>query len=98
MNLLCRFSAVLFLVFMFLGSPTIAAAAYPEKPIEFVTHSAPGGGSDIFARHIANLMEKEKIVSVPLVVVNKSGGSGAVAVAYVAPKKGDAYTIFATSP
>ncbi|MBA4423221.1 MAG: hypothetical protein C0390_09010 [Syntrophus sp. (in: bacteria)] len=81
-------------------SPAFLAAAgpYPEKTIEFVTHSAPGGGSDIFSRHIANLMEKEKLVPVPLVVVNKSGGSGAIAVAYVAPKAGDSYTIFATSP
>jgi putative tricarboxylic transport membrane protein len=90
---------ILILASMILVSATFAVAGpYPEKPIEFVTHSAPGGGSDIFARHIANLLEKEKIVTVPVVVVNKSGGSGAVAVAYVAPKKGDAYTIFATSP
>ncbi len=92
-------SALMALASMVLGAAALAVAGpYPEKPIEFVTHSAPGGGSDIFARHIANLMEKEKIISVPLVVVNKSGGSGAVAVAYVAPKKADAYTIFATSP
>jgi putative tricarboxylic transport membrane protein len=90
---------ILILASMILVPATFAVAGpYPEKPIEFVTHSAPGGGSDIFARHIANLLEKEKIVSVPVVVVNKAGGSGAVAVAYVAPKKGDAYTLFATSP
>lgn len=90
---------ILILTSMILASAPLAVAGpYPEKNIEFVTHSAPGGGSDIFARHIANLLEKEKIVSVPLVVVNKSGGSGAVAVAYVAPKKGEAYTLFATSP
>lgn len=90
---------ILILTSLVLASAVVAmAAAYPEKAVELVTHSAPGGGSDIFSRHIVNLMEKEKIVSVPLVVVNKSGGSGAVAVAYVAPKAGDAYTIFATSP
>lgn len=91
--------AILVLVFIAAGiSPLAAAAPYPEKPIEFVTHSAPGGGGDIFARHIANLIEKEKIVPVPMVVVNKSGGSGAVGVSYVASKKGEPYTIFATSP
>ncbi|TSA46121.1 MAG: tripartite tricarboxylate transporter substrate binding protein [Deltaproteobacteria bacterium] len=97
MNILCRFSVALFLVFMFLGSPTIVAAAYPEKPIEFVTHSAPGGGSDIFARRVADMAAQNKIFSVPLVVVNKSGGSGAVATGYVATKKDEPYMIFATT-
>lgn len=97
MKVLCRCSAVLFLAFMFLGSPTIAAAAYPEKPIEFVTHSAPGGGSDIFARRVADMAAQAKIFPVPLVVVNKPGGSGAVATGYVATKKDEPYMIFATT-
>jgi putative tricarboxylic transport membrane protein len=98
MNCMKRFT-ILALVFIAAGiSPLAVAGPYPEKPIEFVTHSAPGGGGDIFARHIANLIEKEKIVPVPMVVVNKSGGSGAVGVSYVASKKGESYTIFATSP
>jgi len=97
MHILCRFSAVLFLAFMLLGSPTLAAAAYPEKPIEFVTHSAPGGGSDIFARRVADIAAQNKIFPVPLVVVNKPGGSGAVATGYVATKKDEPYMIFATT-
>ena len=97
MNILCRFSVVLFLAFMFSGSPTLAVAAYPEKPIEFVTHSAPGGGSDIFARRVADMAAQNKIFPVPLVVVNKSGGSGAVATGYVATKKDEPYMIFATT-
>jgi putative tricarboxylic transport membrane protein len=98
MNYLKLFVVAVFVFVMAGIALPVGAASYPEKPVEFVTHSAPGGGSDIFARHIANLMEKEKIVSVPMVVVNKSGGGGAIGVAYVAPKKGEAYTIFATSP
>jgi putative tricarboxylic transport membrane protein len=89
--------AIFVLASMVLGTAAPAVAAYPEKPIEFVTHSAPAGGSDIFARRVADLVGQQKIVPVPLVVVNKSGGSGAVATAYVATKKGDPYTIFATS-
>jgi putative tricarboxylic transport membrane protein len=98
MKLLRKLSAILFLASIVLGSFTLAAAGpYPEKPIEFVTHSAPGGGSDIFARHISDLIAKAKIFPVSLVVVNKSGGSGAIATAYVATKKADPYTIFATT-
>ncbi|MDI7261107.1 MAG: tripartite tricarboxylate transporter substrate binding protein [Thermodesulfobacteriota bacterium] len=89
---------VLVLTFLFLSSSyLVAAAAYPEKPIEFVTHSAPGGGSDIFIRHIIDMMGKEKLLPVSLVPMNKSGGSGAVATAFVGTKKGDPYTIFATT-
>ncbi len=88
----------LVLASVILGSAILAAAApYPEKPIEFVTHSAPGGGSDIFARRIADMIGQQKLIPVPLVVVNKSGGSGAVATAYVATKKGEPYMIFATT-
>ncbi|MDZ4164879.1 MAG: tripartite tricarboxylate transporter substrate binding protein [Smithellaceae bacterium] len=97
MKLFCRSLIVLVTVFCFFGLVTSAVAAYPEKPVELVTHSAPGGGSDIFSRHIIDMMVKEKILPVPLVVLNKSGGSGAVATAYVAMKKDDPYTIFATT-
>lgn len=85
------------LALMVLGFAAPAVAAYPEKPIEFITHSAPGGGSDVFARRVADMIGKEKLIPVPLVVINKSGGGGAVAVAYVASKKNDPNMIFATT-
>ncbi len=98
MKLFRQFLSILVLTFLFVGSSYfVAAAAYPEKPVEFVTHSAPGGGSDIFIRHIIDMAGKEKLLPVSLVPMNKSGGSGAVATAYVATKKGDPYTIFATT-
>jgi tripartite-type tricarboxylate transporter receptor subunit TctC len=37
-----------------------AAASFPEKPIEFTVPFAAGGGSDIMARTIAAMMEKER--------------------------------------
>ena len=37
------------------------SAGFPEKPIEFTVPFAAGGGSDIMARTIAVMMEKEKI-------------------------------------
>lgn len=65
----------------------------PDKPIEFVVQAAAGGGSDIFARNIARVLADEKIVTVPINVVNKPGGSGAVAYSYVNTKKGDPHVI-----
>jgi putative tricarboxylic transport membrane protein len=65
----------------------------PEKAVEFVVQAAAGGGSDIFARSLAKIMADEKIVTVPINVVNKPGGSGAVAYSYLRQKKGDPHVI-----
>jgi putative tricarboxylic transport membrane protein len=70
----------------------------PAKPVDFVVHTGPGGGNDVLARAIATMMEQEKLVPVRMNVVNKPGGSGAVAAAYMYGKKDDPYTVgFVTS-
>ena len=61
----------------------------PTRPIEVVVHTGPGGGSDVLARAMALMMEKEKLLPVRMQVVNKPGGGGVVAPAYLAEKKGD---------
>jgi len=74
--------------------PNVPASSWkPERPIEFVVQAAAGGGSDIFARTIAKIMTSEKIVTVPVNVVNKPGGSGAVAYSYLRTKRGDPHVI-----
>jgi putative tricarboxylic transport membrane protein len=65
----------------------------PSKQIEAVVHTGPGGGSDLFARAIAEMLQKEKLISQRMQVVNKSGGGSAVAMSYLAEKKGDTHTI-----
>jgi putative tricarboxylic transport membrane protein len=65
----------------------------PTRPVELVVHTGPGGGSDVFARAITVMFEREKLVPVRVNVVNKTGGNGNVAIAYLAEKKGDLNTI-----
>ena len=65
----------------------------PTRPVEVVVHTGPGGGSDLLARAVADMMEKEKLLPVRMQVVNKTGGGGAVAAAYLAEKKGDQNTL-----
>ena len=65
----------------------------PSKQIEAVVHTGPGGGSDILARAIAEMLQKEKLITQRMQVVNKSGGGSAVAMSYLAEKKGEAHTI-----
>jgi putative tricarboxylic transport membrane protein len=71
----------------------VEAQSYPSKPIEFVVHTAPGGGTDLFARSISEFMAREKVFSQPFVVSNKPGGSGAIAFNYVKGKRGDGHVV-----
>jgi putative tricarboxylic transport membrane protein len=75
-----------------------AAEWKPTKPVEVIVHTGPGGGSDVLARAIVTMMEKEKLAPTRMQVVNKPGGNGAVAAAAIAEKKDDPHTIgFITS-
>src|SRR6185503_2386976 len=76
--------------------PTPAAAQQPTRAAEFVISTAPGGGSDIYARAMQAIIEKEKLSPQPVQPVNKEGGSGAVAFTYVFEKKGDMHYIMIT--
>jgi putative tricarboxylic transport membrane protein len=70
-----------------------ALAFLPSGPIEVVVHSAPGGGSDVFARALADIITQEKLLSQPLQIVNKTEGAGLEAMAYLVEKKGADHTI-----
>ena len=74
-------------------SPRAQRRSSRTKPVEFVVHTGPGGGNDVLARAIAAMAEKENLLPVRMQVVNKPGGNGAVAAAYLAEKKGDPHTI-----
>jgi putative tricarboxylic transport membrane protein len=65
----------------------------PTRTVEVVVHTGPGGGSDLLARAVATMMEKEKLLPVRMQVVNKTGGGSAVAAAYLAEKAGEQHTI-----
>lgn len=71
------------------------AMAWPDRPIELVVGFAAGGGTDITARTLSAYLEKELGGSV--VVINKPGASGAVALAMVARAKPDGYTLAMTN-
>ena len=70
-----------------------AAQLYPSRPIELVSPTGPGGGSDLVARTVADIVAKEKLLPQVMVVQNRAGGGGAVGQTYVAGKRGDPYTI-----
>jgi len=92
-----RIAAAALVAALFAACPVLADWK-PTKPVDFVVHTGPGGGNDILARAIATMFEQEKLVTVRMNVVNKPGGGGAVAAAYVYGKKDDPNTVgFVTS-
>ena len=72
------------------------AVIQPSHPVEFVISTAPGGGSDIYARAMATIIETKKFSPQPVTPLNKEGGSGAVAFQYVYEKTGDMHYVMIT--
>jgi len=73
-----------------------AAAVQPTHPVEFVISTAPGGGSDIYARAMATIIETKKFSPQPVTPLNKEGASGAVAFTYVYDHSGDMHYVMIT--
>lgn len=69
----------------------------PDKAIEIVAPAGAGGGWDTTARMAAKIFEEEKIIDQGLGVVNKPGGGGAIAWAYI-HSQNSPYNLFVTSP
>jgi tripartite-type tricarboxylate transporter receptor subunit TctC len=67
------------------------AQTFPNKPIRLVVPFAPGGSSSIVARAVA--AEMEKGLGQPIVIDNKPGGGGNVAMVEVAHAEPDGYTL-----
>ena len=80
------------------ASAASSAATFeqPKRPVEFVISTAPGGGSDIYARKMQGIIETLKLSPQPVQPVNKEGGSGAVAFTYVFEKKADMHYVMIT--
>jgi tripartite-type tricarboxylate transporter receptor subunit TctC len=68
-----------------------AQAQWPTKPIRLVVPFAPGGSSSIVARAVA--IEMEKGLGQPIIIDNKPGGGGNVAMQDVARADPDGYTL-----
>ena len=66
---------------------------FPERSIEVIVGWGAGGGTDVFARGICP--EAEKILGVPLAVVNMPGANSVTATEYVLSQATDGYTVFA---
>ncbi|MBI4207980.1 MAG: tripartite tricarboxylate transporter substrate binding protein [Betaproteobacteria bacterium] len=73
------------------GAVQAQPAWKPEKAVELIAMNAPGGGSDRILRIMAAIMQERRHLEVPVNVVNKPGGGGSVAYAYLNQHAGDGH-------
>ncbi len=64
---------------------------YPSKIIEIITHAGAGGGTDVNSRMM--MLRARRVLKTDMVVVNKRGGNGALAMQYFKSRPADGYTI-----
>jgi putative tricarboxylic transport membrane protein len=71
------------------SAPASAQSWSPQKNVEIVVGSAPGGSNDKTARTVERILSVNKLVSVPLTVNNRPGGGSTIAFNYMSQHAGD---------
>jgi putative tricarboxylic transport membrane protein len=66
-----------------------AADWKPERAVEIVAMSGPGGANDVIARTLQRIIQQRKLVDAPLTVVSKVGAGGVIAWNYLNLHAGD---------
>lgn len=92
----CRMLAALSLLCF--GTVVHAQGWSPQKNVEIIVPSAPGGTNDKLARQVERTLVTGKLVSSTVTVVHKAGGGGQVAYAYMGPHTGDPHYLLIVAP
>jgi putative tricarboxylic transport membrane protein len=74
------------------------AQSYPARPIELISHTSAGSGTDVVARALADVVRRENLLPQQFVVVNRVGGAGVIAYTFFKTKRGDPYYMLTVSP
>lgn len=91
---LCRAAAIGLALAITFISPS-RADDYPVHPVRIVVPFAPGGGTDLITRTLADIIATDWKAAV--VIENKPGGGTTIAAQTVATAPADGYTLLATS-
>jgi len=84
---------LLLAVIVIAGTAYPSNAEYPDKPIVIIVHAKPGGAIDLTARMISKI--SRNYTDIPLVIENRYGGSGAIAMRSLLGKEPDGYHLLA---
>src|SRR5712671_965170 len=84
-------SGILVAVALCAGAPASAQQFPQGKPVEMTVMFGAGSAADVTARYLADGMAK--ILNVPVPVVNRTGGGGAIGYSHVKQQKPDGHAI-----
>lgn len=70
----------------------------PQRNVEIVVGSAPGGSNDKTARTVEHALVMNKLVPTSVTVVNRPGGGSTIAFNYVQQKAGDPHFLMVGTP
>ena len=65
----------------------------PTRPVTLIAPNAPGGNSDRLGREMQRLLQAHRIVDVPVLVVNRPGGAGTIALNQLMSSPGDGHLL-----
>jgi putative tricarboxylic transport membrane protein len=89
------------LVSMVLGaavtSPYAAESWKPSKPVTVIVANAAGGTGDRTVREIQRIVHAHRLLDVPIVIVNRPGGNGTIAMNQLVASRGDAHVLLLMS-
>jgi putative tricarboxylic transport membrane protein len=83
------------------GASAVCAAQgawSPQKNIEILVGSAPGGSNDKVARQVERVLVENKLVNRPIAVINRSGGGGSIALHSLLQQAGDGHHLIVFTP
>jgi len=89
------FKRMLLLAAMLLAAPALAQSPSFERPIRIIVPIAPGGGTDVFARLLAEIIGTS--LGQPIVVENRPGASSTIGTQFVAEQRADGTTLLFTA-
>src|SRR5947208_10901825 len=85
-------------VVVFLGLQAASAHAqetWPARPVKFIVPSSPGGGTDLYARQLAQALSEP--LKQQFIVDNRPGASGNIGAEAAAKSAPDGYTFLVTA-
>jgi putative tricarboxylic transport membrane protein len=94
-----RFAAIAVLLGLPLAAGGALAQGYPDpsERLDWTIAFGPGGGNDIMARTLIDILDKHDLYPGEIVAENREGGSGAVGWGYLYNQAGNPYAISTTS-
>ena len=89
------FKHIFLLAALLLAPPAWAQTPGFERPIRIIVPIAPGGGTDVFARLLAEIIGTS--LGQPIVVENRPGASSTIGTQFVAEQRADSTTLLFTA-